>query len=62
MAKRTSAPATKSTVTITLPRVADTKNYAKFALEAGGGQAFGAVYIPLADAEGLTAFVVTAKA
>lgn len=46
---------------ITLPRLEDTKNFAKFGFDVPRGTVapFGAVYVPLQDAEDLASVTVT---
>jgi hypothetical protein len=50
----------EETVSITLPRLDDTKNYAKFGLEKNGGDSpFGTWYLPLAAADGVSSVTLT---
>ena len=59
MAKAATAKTAPTTKTITLPRVDDTKNYAKFGVEKNGSGGFGTYYLPLDEAEGVTAMTLT---
>lgn len=61
--RRPGADADPAPQRINLPRVDDTKNYAKFEVAAparGSGQraTFGAVYLPLDEADGVTSLTV----